>query len=489
MDFRTYLTALRRHWWIPVLTTLLGIAGSAAAYYTTPPTYATSVTFYVSTPIQSGANPQSVGEFAQSRVNSYVVLMSSERVAQAVVDRSGVDLSAGAVMRKITAEADLNTVVVKATVRDSSAERSMVLAQGLAASFGTTVSTLDNPGTGRATVIINVVSGPTALGAVAPQLKVYGGLGVLVGLVLGVLLVLLLELLDNTLRSPDVASSLVGAPVIGNIRYDADMRRAPLILRDRSSSLRAESFRQLRTNLTFINAAHSTKVLIITSAAAGEGKTSVCLNLALSLAEAGRRVLVIEADLRRPRMATLLGLESEIGLTNVLVDQVDLDDALQPWENGVTVLSSGSLPPNPSELLGGRRIAELLATLRPRFDQILIDTPPLLPVTDAAVASTLGDGVVVVVRQSKTTRDQVQTAVNSLAAVNAEVIGLVLNMRRPRRHEKRGYGYDSNASSHWPREAAAAPGEALDVRPIWHEDGSSGIPDSQRTPERHFEHQ
>ena len=356
MDFRTYVTALRRYWWVAVLTTVLGLGGAGVAYALTPSTFASTVTFYVSTPVPKGVNPQSVNAFAQAQVNSYVVLMSSESVARTVIDRTGVDLSPAAVMKKITAEADLNTVVVTATVEDSSQARASQLARGLADTFGQTVSRLDNAGTGKATVIINVVSGPSAVGVVAPRLKVFGGLGLLAGLVLGFLLIVLRELLDNTLRSPEAVSELVGAPAVGNIEFDSAARKAPLVLAERAGSVHAESFRQLRTNLTFIDIAHSTKVLVVTSPVAGEGKTSLCLNLALTLAETGHRVLVIEGDLRKPQVASVLGLKSEPGLTNVLVGHVDLDQALQSWTPQVSVLTSGSLPPNPSELLEGQAV-------------------------------------------------------------------------------------------------------------------------------------
>lgn len=447
MDFRSYVMALRRYWWVAALITLLGVVVSAAAIVITPPTYASTVTFYVRTPVQNGVNPQSVAAFAQDRVNSYVVLMSSERVARGVVTSSGVNLPPRDVARRITAEADLDTVVMRATIRDSSSERSLLLAQGLAATFGSTVSRLDNSQSAKPTVIIDVVSGPAELGRVAPSIKVYGGLGLLSGLVLGVLLVLLLDLLDNTVRDVEAAAALAGAPAIGNIRFDRSARRAPLILGNQSGSLRSEAFRQLRTNLQFINVAHETKVLVVTSSNPSEGKTNVTVNLALALAEAGRTVLVIDGDLRRPGVANLLGLESELGLTNVLLGELGLDLALQSWTGGITVLSSGSLPPNPSELLGGHRMTELLDMLRPQFDNILIDTPPLLPVTDAAVAATLADGVILAVRYAKTTREQVVSAAAALDAVSARTIGVVLNMRRSRRRERRGYGYAPGFSS------------------------------------------
>lgn len=464
MDFRTYVTALRRYWWVAVLTTVLGLGAAGVAYKVTPATYASTVTFYVSAPVPKGVNPQSVNAFAQAQVNSYVVLMSSETVARTVIGRTGVDLSPTEVMKKITAEADLNTVVVTATVQDSSQPRASQLARGLAETFGKTVSRLDNARTGTATVIINVVSGPSDLGAVAPRLKVFGGLGLLAGLVLGFFLIVLRELLDNTLRSPEAVSDLVGAPAIGNIDFDSEARKAPLVLAERGGSVQAESFRQLRTNLTFIDIAHSTKVLVVTSPVAGEGKTSLCLNLALTLAETGHRVLVIEGDLRKPQVARVLGLESELGLTNVLVGHVSLEEVLQPWTSQVSVLTSGSLPPNPSELLEGKQFKQLLDDLTPHFDQILIDTPPLLPVTDAAVAATIGDGVVLVVRHAKTTRDQVAAAVSSLRAVNAEIIGVVLTMRRPRRQEKRAYRLDppSGAPVEWSSTEQDKTGHALD---------------------------
>lgn len=442
MDFRSYIVALRRFWWIAALTTALGLAGAAVAYGLTPSVYASEVTFYVSTPVQNGVSPQSSNEFAESRVNSYVILASSERVADAIVDRTGVDLTAAQVMSKITAEAELNTVVVRATVRDSSQARAQTLAQGLADTLGGTVSLLDNAGgTGKPTVVINVVSGPAALGPVEPRLKVFAGLGIAAGLVVGAVLIVVRELLDNTVRGPESAAAAVGAPVLGNIGFDPEFRRSPLMVGSRAASLGAEAFRQLRTNLTFVNATQTRQVLVVTSSVPSEGKTSVCVNLALMLAEAGRRVLLVESDLRRPSLAITLGLESEAGLTNVLINQLALDNALQEWTPKITVLTSGSLPPNPSELLESHQAAELIEQLRPRFDHIIIDTTPLLPVTDAAVASALGDGVLMVVRHGRTTRDQAADAVKSLHAVNAEVIGTVLTMRRRQRKERQVYRY------------------------------------------------
>jgi capsular exopolysaccharide synthesis family protein len=165
----------------------------------------------------------------------------------------------------------------------------------------------------------------------------------------------------------------------------------------------------------------------------------------MMFAESGRRTLVIEGDLRHPKLSDYLGLERSVGLSNVLAGQVDVDEVLQQWGDGpLVVLSGGTVPPNPSEMLGSHGMTELMERLRTRFDTIIIDTPPLLPVTDAAVASVHADGVVIVVRAGRTTRAQLATAIASLRAVDARIFGTILNMvslRRGNRAAYERYGY------------------------------------------------
>lgn len=441
MELRSYLLALRKNWWVVLLLTVLATAGGFVAHQLTPTSFASRVTFYVSTPMPEGTNPQSAGQFAESRVNSYVELLSSERLAAMVAQRSGVDLTPREVSQQITAEAQLNTVLVTATVTDQSGPRSLQLAEGVADTFGEMVDDLDNQGRSDSIVVINTVSGPTYLGAVAPSFVKYVGLGLAVGLVLGVGLALLRELLDNTVRSAELASALVGAPVIGSIAFDKSSRKEPLILGDKTVSTRAEAFRQLRTNLQFVDLADPVGVVLITSSLPGEGKSTTAVNLALTFVEAGQRVLIIEGDLRRPQVADYLGLERNVGLTNVLVGQFEADEVVQEWgSDGLHFLASGPIPPNPSELLGSQRMADLVEELRPQYDKIIIDAAPLLPVTDAAVTSPLADGVVFVVRYGKTTRQQVSNAAKSLENINARVLGAVINMRTMNRSEQGEYG-------------------------------------------------
>ena len=211
-------------------------------------------------------------------------------------------------------------------------------------------------------------------------------------------------------------------------------------------SIRAEAFRQLRTNLQFIDAARPVGVLVVTSSIADEGKSTTATNLALSFAEYGKRVLLIEADLRRPRVAEYLGIEGAVGLTNVLAGQVALDDVLQPWGKRADRSAQRHHSAQPVRAARWGTMEELLVVLRRHFDMIVIDTPPLLPVTDAAVASRLADGAVVIVRYGKTTRNQLATALRSLAAVDARLLGTVLTMAPTKGAEAySAYGYQATA--------------------------------------------
>jgi non-specific protein-tyrosine kinase len=194
--------------------------------------------------------------------------------------------------------------------------------------------------------------------------------------------------------------------------------------------------------------------IVVTSSHRDEGKSTTSCNLAIALATDGERVLLVEADLRRPRLGQYLGLESAVGLTNVLVGQVDVDEVVQPWgEAGVSVLLCGSLPPNPSELLGSQRMAALLDTLTTRYDRVILDTPPLLPVTDGAVVAAQADGVIVVCRSAVTSAREVSQSVGALRSVDARVLGCVLTMHRVNARDGSYYVYSQTLP---PARAASA---------------------------------
>jgi receptor protein-tyrosine kinase len=199
----------------------------------------------------------------------------------------------------------------------------------------------------------------------------------------------------------------------------------------------------LRTNISFVDVDHPNKVLVVTSPMQGDGKTSVAVNLAVSLASAEVNTLLIDGDLRRPRVAGSLQLGDEVGVTTVLRGRVSLDDAIQHYRDaGLDVLTAGTPPPNAAELLQSDAMEKLLDHVRSRYDVVIIDSPPLLPVTDAALLASRSDGAVVVLRHGKTTKEQWREAQSRLEQVDAATLGVVMNMV-PSSESISGYSYGS----------------------------------------------
>jgi capsular exopolysaccharide synthesis family protein len=448
VELRDYVRMLRKQWLLISLVVGLALAGGAAFTLAATPQYAANVTFFVTT---SGAGAGGVADayqgslFSQQRVKSYVDLLGSERLAKAIVEKEGLTRTPADVASRITAVAVPDTVLLQATVTDSSPAQAQRIASAMSAQFIELVREFETPPGGRsATVKVEVIEGPqVGSSPVSPRPVRNLGMALVLGLMLGAGLAILRETLDTTIKTGDDLRKMVDVPTLATIAFDGNAKSAPLVAHGSAQGPRAEAFRQLRTNLKFLDVDRPLKAIVVTSAVPDEGKSTTTANLAITMAQAGHKVLLIEGDLRRPKVVEYLGLEGAIGLTNVLVGQVDIDTVLQPWgRDGLWVLSSGSIPPNPSELLGSQNMAELMQVLRQRFDVILVDAPPLLPVTDAAVAAGTADGVLLVVRHGHATRAQVETAVETLRGVDAYLAGAVLNMAPAKGGDGYAYAYD-----------------------------------------------
>ena len=203
----------------------------------------------------------------------------------------------------------------------------------------------------------------------------------------------------------------------------------------------AEAYRTLRTNLQFSTVDHELQTILVTSANASEGKSTTICNLAVSFAQIGKKVLIIDADLRRPRLHTYLGLSNTTGISNVLTQNSPVQEAIKETVLDIQVLTCGPIPPNPAELLNSNRLKELLHQLKQRFDIILIDTPPVGVVTDAAILSTLVDGTLMVIASHQTESDQAVRAMKLLQTVGAKVLGTVLTKVPADRKGYYGYQY------------------------------------------------
>jgi succinoglycan biosynthesis transport protein ExoP len=269
-------------------------------------------------------------------------------------------------------------------------------------------------------------------------------LAIVAGLGLSLGLVLFLDYLDDTVKNPDDLTGELNLPLLGLAPTVPDGRQS--VLSPGVPHEFAEAFRSLRTSLNFSSGLATTRLLMVTSAQPLEGKTTIASNLALVLAINGARVLLIDADMRRPGVHRMLTIENGIGLSHVLTGQAAMDDALVALENPrLWVMTAGVPPPNPSELLGSDRMRSLLDEMKSgRFDWVVFDTPPVLPVTDAVVLSAVVDGVAFVIGSEMTQRQHVARAVETLARGGSRMFGAILNkvnLERNRYYYSRYYGY------------------------------------------------
>jgi capsular exopolysaccharide synthesis family protein len=482
VELREYLRLLRRRWLLIAGTLTVTLVLAGVLTYRATPQYASDARVFISTSASSDQNSSDNayqgGLAATQRVKSYASLVSDGELAQRVVTSMDLGISAKELSRHLTAEVVPDTVLLKIQVTDAKARQARAICRQVVKQLLVLINEIETP-PGQATALLKgTVVGPASLEAtpISPKPLRNLLLAAVLGFLLGLALAVARELLDSSVTSIAEVEELLDAPMLAGIAFDADTAKEPLVTSLRSHAPRAEAFRVLRTNLQFVDVASRSKVFVVTSSVPGEGKSTTAVNVAITMAQGGQRVLLVDGDLRRPQVAEMLGLEREVGVTTVLLGRIGLDEAIQNHHaSGLDVLTSGSVPPNPAELLQSPAMGELLALLREDYDTVIIDSPPLLPVTDAAVLAQQTDGAVIVVRHGRTTREQLAGAQARLHAVDAKVLGAVLNrVRTTRSGYGYGYGYGYAPDGQHPRraehdlapEASQVGSRVADVLPI-----------------------
>lgn len=472
-----YLRHLRRDWILVFICLLLGILGAGSATSSIRPVYQSQTQLFVA--VQNSGSLQDLQQsntFLRQRVQSYVTTAQTPHVLQKVIDDLGLPMKASQLRSKIEVAAQPNTVVLSITASDESPEQATAIAQGVAESLIRVVAELESSvAGGRSDLKLTLLTpGEVPTAPVTPNSLLNLAIGVLSGLGAGIGLVVLRAKLDSKLRGEEDLRRFTALPVLGGIAFGIGGPRQQLLPHKDSRKPRAEAFRQIRTNIHSAQSGSSSKAVVITSSVPGEGKTCAAINLALTMAQAGQRVVVVDADLRRPRLGEYLGLEQNAGLTTALVGREPLDTLLQPYgENDLSVLTSGQLPANPSELLGSLAMTQLIQQLERTCDAVIIDTPALLPVTDAAVLAQQVGGVVLVVGAGKAKEADVRKALHSLQMAGAGVLGIILNRISSRGPDAQTYRYGLHRTPAWAKKAIKATqmkeGPATERRPGAHE--------------------
>ncbi|MFJ7903196.1 polysaccharide biosynthesis tyrosine autokinase [Streptomyces sp. NPDC096198] len=424
------------------LGTGAGILDSALA----TPEYRATATVFISVHDGGDANQLFQGNaFVRERARSYLAVASGPVVTGAVVDALRLHMRPAQLADHITAVAPAGTVLVRLTVSDSSAARAALIGNAVADRFVHVVTGMERAeGPGPSPVRLAVVQ-PAAVPAapVSPGLAADAALALAVSLLVGTALGVALERLDTAVRDAaalaECLASEGGPAVLAVVAEDPRAVRAPVSLCRDPNGPRAEDFRRLRVNLRFAEVDRRPKVIAVTSPLPREGRSSVSLHLAAALAEQGSKVCLVDCDLRRPSLARALGLDGDTGLTTALLHRADPRGLLQS-AGSFSVLTSGAVPPDPPQLLGGNRFRSLLRALAEEFDHVLVDTPAVLPFADTTAMAPAVDGHLLVARAGRTGRSQVADALSTLRRTGVPVLGAVLNAD-PEHGRSRGYGY------------------------------------------------
>lgn len=455
MELRDYVRILHKNWVLILVATLLGIGCAAGYSILVAPKYIATTELYVSVRAGEGSATGDLVQgttFARQAVTSYVDVANSAIVLDPVIEELGLDTTTGRLAAQVTASSPLNTVLIDITITDDDPEQAAAIANAVGAHLAdVVVNDLERPeGDAPSPVKIETIQPAVVPSAPSsPNVPLNLALGALVGLALGIGVAVLRTVLDTRIHSQHDIEQVTDKPLLGGISFDPDAKSRPLIVHADPRNPRAESFRSLRTNLQFINVEGGPRSFVVSSAGPGEGKSTTTANLAISLAETGASVVLIDGDLRLPKVADYLGIEGGVGLTDVLIGRAELADVLQKWGRGkFYVLPAGRIPPNPSELLGSMAMSQLLEQLTNQFDYVLIDAPPLLLVTDAAVVSKLAGGAILVAASGSTKKQELAGAVRTLEAIGSKLVGIVVTMLPTKGPDSYSYGAYSYGPTH-----------------------------------------
>jgi len=444
------------------------VAGAAVATKLTTPQYQTSAQLIINGSSTVSAEDQITGrQLADELAMAFAQIIPTAPAVQAAVKEA--DASAGPFAKagypSVTANASGTDPFIQINVSDTDPSRAQAVANAYVKVLPKVLKDLDQPTT-EPNEIKLLDPAPYPSSPYSPKTLQNLLIGLALGLVLGAGAALVLESLDSRLKDSRDVEDATGLTVLGVVPYD--MPGEPLPAENFPMSARAEAYRTVRTNLAFVTEAGPPRSIIITSASSSEGKTSLAVNLAVAAARAGQRVILMDADLRRPMVQSIMQTPEHPGLVNVLAGITTLEDAIQFSEIGkFDVLTSGPVPSNPNELIGSNTMLETIRQLERDYDMVIIDTPPILPVADSLNLSVHVDGVVLVTRLGETTRDRLRRTKEALENVHATIIGAVPNGAAQREDSAYSYTYTyTDKALRKPKKTQGSPRDAeIDAHP------------------------
>jgi len=449
MEILRYARFLRRWWWLLAVGLLLGGGSSYVVSHLLTPIYRASATVLVNQTQVPGTIAYNDILTSERLTKTYSELIKKRPVLDTVIDELALPFGPEKLAGMIDVEVVGDTQLLRVSAESPDPDQARLIADAAASAF--IVENTDNqfsrPGS------VSVVEVATTPGSpVRPNVLLNTILGVLAGLILACGLAALLEYLDDTVKSPEEVEAAAGLTTLGGVaRFHRPRSPEGGLIATRDRHPVAEAYRMLRTNVQFSTLEKPAQTLLVTSANPGEGKTTTVANLALVMAQTGKRVIAVDSDLRRPALHRFFGVGNGTGLTTLLLSgEPELDGCLKPTTfDNLWVLPSGPQPPNPSELLGSRRLESVLETLKQSADIIIMDSPPALAVADASILASRVDGTLLVVDSGRTRAGSLQRAKETLGRAKTNLLGAVLNKLTQRGRDYYYYRYYySDAEGH-----------------------------------------
>lgn len=463
MELNRYIQVLRQRLWMVVACPIIAALAAGIVSFLLPPVYEAHVSLYIK-PAQpiSSSDPTTPALPSDTVLRTYADWMTQRPILDTVDSQLGLSLRYEDLAKKIKVTPQPNTLLLDVAVQDTNPVVARDVANQLVADFIDTVkknqASASQP-TNSQPVDNLIITAPavTPDKAVFPNKTLNVAIAFASGLLLAIGLAFLLDYLDQSIKGDDDLIERLGLIPIGHIAWvpTTKAKRSELVALD-TQSPSSEAFKALRTGVLFSTIDQQLKAIVITSAELGEGKSRTAANLAIALAQAGHKTLLVDADFRRPSQHRMFGKVRNIGLSNLIIQDATESEAITAIEAvpNLWLLPSGPTPPNPSELLGSGRMLELMSKLWRDFSYVIVDTPPVNAVTDASILARSANATILVVEQGKTTFPALRHAKQMLDRVNANTIGAVLNkVRATSGSYYYGYGnYGSSANGQDPKD-------------------------------------
>lgn len=471
---RLFKAIINKAWLIGIVSMLCAVLALLGTIFFITPQYKSGAMFYVNN------NSMSLGDVASSitssdisasrgLVKSYIVILNTRETLNDVIDYAEVDRTYSEVKRMITAEAVDATEIFQVVVTCPDPEEAEAIANAIAYILPKRISSIIDGTSAKVVEAAVVASRPSS-----PSYTRNTMVGLILGMLMSVGAVALWVVLDTTIRKEEDVTQTCKYPMLasvpdmqmiskggyGGYSYDRDKRsealqagKKPGLIGNELSFMAAEAYKLLRTKLQFAFAdENESHVIGISSSISGEGKSLSAVNLAYSLSQLGKRVVLIDCDMRRPTLAEKLKIQKKPGLSNFLTGQIRMEDLIQYCgipgdEHAFRVIAAGPNPPNPIELLSSERMAKFLTALKKICDYVILDLPPVGEVSDALAVSSNTDGILLVVRQDRCDRNMLADTVRQFEFVDAKILGVVYNCNNEKSgkygksYYKKGYGY------------------------------------------------